>query len=489
MNLLTSWLDIPGVKKVIKLGLDQWNQDGTSTTKTNRDELWFWKFSSNMEKVEANYADVSECSDLRKDWRAAIFIIIRIGEREREIFNTFTWNEKIRDDVETEEDDIMVKTLFQKFEDYCLPRKNMIVERRRFFTRNRQHDETIDAYITQLRNLSSPWEFRDVKKGLILYKLFNGIQSNKIRDTRLRKGADLTFKKAVDMYRADETINYEMKIIKQEIDVDAVWRNRKNNDNRDKMQHTAWAATSTTNNQRKCKYCGKQHLPKQCPAFGQTCIKCGKKNHWANCCNARIIGENQTTEDYVTEAVTEVAKKTMKAEVQSAVKKIRNKEEQVNQQKKQQIDSMTRGYDAQKKEATLVMKMNDKNVRIKLDTGAEVNVMPSRVFSQIADREDIEQNNVKLKGYGGSAIPVIGGSFIRCAYNNIYEDVTFYIVESLRKTALGLESCQDFKLFRIMDQIKHLSSGKAQEDADSKKLETKTKSIKGLSDKALKKKI
>ena len=50
----------------------------------------------------------------------------------------------------------------------------------------------------------------------------------------------MTFKKAVDMYRADETINYEMKIIKQEIDVDAVRRNRrKNNDNRDKMQHTA----------------------------------------------------------------------------------------------------------------------------------------------------------------------------------------------------------------------------------------------------------
>ena len=45
--------------------------------------------------------------------------------------------------------------------------------------------------------------------------------------------------------------------------------------------------------------------------------------------------------------------------------------------KKQQFDSMTRGYDAQKKEATLVMKMNDKNVRIQLDTGAEVNVKTS----------------------------------------------------------------------------------------------------------------
>ena len=100
-----------------------------------------------------------------------------------------------------------------------------------------------------------------------------------------------------------------------------------------KMQHTARAATSaTTNNQKKCKYCGKQHFPKQCPAFGQTCRKYGKKNHWGNCSNARIIGENQTTEDYVIQAVTkEVGKKTMKAEVQNEVKKIRNKVEQANE--------------------------------------------------------------------------------------------------------------------------------------------------------------
>ena len=56
--------------------------------------------------------------------------------------------------------------------------------------------------------------------------------------------------------------------------------------------------------------------------------------------------------------------------------------------KEQQIDSMR--YDAQKKETSLVMKMNDKNLRIKLDIGAEVNVMPKRVFSQIANTEDIK---------------------------------------------------------------------------------------------------
>ena len=86
-----------------------------------------------------------------------------------------------------------------------------------------------------------------------MYKLVNGIQSDKMRDTLLRKGADLTLKKAIDVCRADETTNHEMKTIKQKIGVDAVQRNRRrsNNDNRGKIQHTARAATSTTtNNQR-----------------------------------------------------------------------------------------------------------------------------------------------------------------------------------------------------------------------------------------------
>ena len=75
----------------------------------------------------------------------------------------------------------------------------------------------------------------------------------------------MTLKKAIDVCKADETTNHEMKIIKQEIDVDAVQRNkrRSNNDNRGKMQHTVRTATSTTtNNQKKSKYCGKQHLLK-----------------------------------------------------------------------------------------------------------------------------------------------------------------------------------------------------------------------------------
>ena len=59
-----------------------------------------------------------------QQYSAFLFVI---DERDREIFNTFTWNQKMRDGVETKEDDITVKAFFQKFEDYCLPKKNLIV--------------------------------------------------------------------------------------------------------------------------------------------------------------------------------------------------------------------------------------------------------------------------------------------------------------------------------------------------------------------------
>ena len=79
-----------------------------------------------------------------------------------------------------------------------------MIERRKFFTRNQQPDETIDGYITELRNLSSTCEFQDIRDGLILYKLVDGIKSNQVRDVLLKKGSNLNLEKAIEICRADE---------------------------------------------------------------------------------------------------------------------------------------------------------------------------------------------------------------------------------------------------------------------------------------------
>ena len=56
--------------------------------------------------------------------------------------------------VPIDEDDIKVRQLFKNFEGYCLPKKNLAVERRRFFWKNQNDDETFDQYMAELKNLA-----------------------------------------------------------------------------------------------------------------------------------------------------------------------------------------------------------------------------------------------------------------------------------------------------------------------------------------------
>ena len=47
-----------------------------------------------------------------------------------------------------------------------------------------------------------------------------------------------------------------------------------------------------TNNTRACRWCGNIHKPRECPAYGQSCLHCGIMNHFARVCNKRRSPRN-----------------------------------------------------------------------------------------------------------------------------------------------------------------------------------------------------
>ena len=56
-------------------------------------------------------------------------------------------------------------------------------------------------------------------------------------------------------------------------------------------------------------------------------------------------------------------------------------------------------------EALAILNINNKKVKVKLDTGAEVNVMPMRVFKQTEDGHvKMERTKTKLSGHVGTNI-------------------------------------------------------------------------------------
>ena len=151
-----------------------------------------------------------------------------IGEQGRDIFKTIEWDKKAdAQGNQTEEDDITVKKLFKRFSEYCLPKKNLVVERRKFFWKNQHDDETYDQFMTELRNLLSTYEFGDLHESLLLYKVVDGIRSDKIRDGLLRKGIKMTLEEAINICRTEEIMKMQIKEMHSEKEVVGISGNQK----------------------------------------------------------------------------------------------------------------------------------------------------------------------------------------------------------------------------------------------------------------------
>ena len=111
--------------------------------------------------------------------------------------------------------------LFQQFEQYCKPRKNLIVERHRFLTRNQEQSETIDQYVTELKNLASSCEWGDIKEDLICSRIASGIVSTRVRERLLRE-PDLKLKRAIEICQADELSLQQLKLFDKDKEVGAI---------------------------------------------------------------------------------------------------------------------------------------------------------------------------------------------------------------------------------------------------------------------------
>ena len=69
-------------------------------------------------------------------------------------------------------------------------------------------------------------------------------------------------------------------------------------------------------------------------------------------------------------------------------------------------------------EALAILKINNKKVKVKLDTGAEVNVM-LRLLKQIEDDHvKMERTKTKLCGYGRTNISVEGKIKLMCEFRD-----------------------------------------------------------------------
>ncbi|CAB4044721.1 Transposon Ty3-G Gag-Pol poly, partial [Paramuricea clavata] len=323
-----------------------------------------------------------------------------IGQDGRDIYNTmaFTVHEVDKIDI-----------LFAKFEEYCKPRKNIIMERYKFNTRVQRKNETADQYVTELKLIAKNCNFGSLKDELIRNRLVYGTNSERIKERLLRGEEELTLVKALKICRADEQSNKQLKAMNGENETDSKSKNFAKRD--DKQQEF------------KCKNCGKSHASKQCPAYGKTCFNCGKNDHFSKVCRAkRKVGlvEQDKSKEHLEPLF-------IGAVNYSSSKSNNNDEDEYFK--------------------TLVMQ--DKQIQFKIDTGSQANILPVTTFRSLKDVQ-LETTAVKLTSYTGEHLPVLGQCYLK--YND--KILKFFVVDTKQVPILGLQTSKDLNLIKLVMNVK-----------------------------------
>ena len=226
-------------------------------------------------------------------------------------------------------------------------------------------------------------------------------------------------------------------------------------------QTTSTSSISAVQKSKKCQKCGTSHTSKPrnaCPAYGAKCYACGRMHHWGNMC------KNKPHTDRQQESQTQVKGKQYRHQPKSSKPPTRGskhyhsvQEEDVDDFDEVVYDMVTASGDDRDeifaKVAVCIPGQEHRNTSIlaKVDTGAQGNILPTRVFKKMNIPPDIlRPSTTMLTAYNGTDIPQDGKVELQCRYKEgEWLKESFYVADTPGPIILGLPSCRALHLVSL----------------------------------------
>ena len=372
------------------------------------------------------YLTASDKAEVDDDVKVALLLNFA-GEEALEVFNTFTFA--------TPGDAKKLAVVFEKFNTYCNPRKNVVYERYNFW-KCTQQEENIDSFVTILRQKIKACEYpSNITDDMIRDKLVFGIKDLTVKERLLREES-LTLQKALDIARASEVSKMQIKEMNEQSmhHVNAIAKNKGN------------GPKSVTN----CRYCGSSHAPRACPAYGKECGFCHCKNHFEHVCRKKKYSQPGKKDIHTIAEQQHEAKTDEELLIYS-------------------IDSKNTG------KWVVDLRIGSRVLRCKIDTGADCSVISMKTLQSVVNASSIRltRTKSKLRVYDGSRVSVLGTITLQVEYKNTYKLITFNVVDQDLPSVLGIPGIEELGLLQrvftleteantnadIMEEFKDVFSG------------------------------
>ncbi|CAI5674590.1 unnamed protein product [Oreochromis niloticus] len=389
--------------------------------------------AENWRKFEREYDIFIAAAHSDKNAKTKAYILLNLAgpeaiERER----SFTYAPAVTSAegvievaAESREDPTCLK---KKFRDICNPETNDKNKRQQ------KPGETIEAYVSTLKNMARTCSFGVLQDELIRDRLVCDITSDSVRRSLLKE-TELTLAKAVRICQISELTDQHSKALSTpkhitSVSVDTV-----------QIKHGKFKRkrNKPLTNIQDCRNCGGSHPAKreQCPAFGQQCHVCKKYNHYKKQCRSAKPRQRGKQVNQISEDTDPDSDETFC------------------------IEHLTmEGKNNHNKEGYCTVKVFDKALKLKVDTGAKCNVISLDTYRNIGNNETLpkSQKQVNLAAFGGTKIKSTGTVTLKCKLAGQLYDLLFQVVKHNVQPIIGLKDSVRMKLVSFSKEVYHVDT-------------------------------
>jgi hypothetical protein len=347
--------------------------------------------------------------------------------------------------LEEEEGDDDYAKCVATLKKYFSSKVNFSVERYNFRSIRQSDTETVDQYITRLKQQVVLCDFND-PDAQIRDQIIEKCKSHKLRTRLLEQGPGLTLDNVRTIARTLESAEKQAKELEGTSHVENVNKIRQKPVPSSSSSGGGYYSNPQGGVRPKqnlgrtsvCFRCGKAgHFGKDanCPAKGKTCYKCGKKDHFGKVCKTKQRNSNS----------------------RSYRPQMKGKVRYVDQE----------NYDSGSEYAFIVNeKDSNENIEIKvggvelsviIDSGASVNVISNAVWEKLKENKikcKSEKSDKKLYAYGSKTPLSVMGKFscnvcLKSRDQRQNSDADFYVVDGNNPSLLGKNTAVELGVLKL----------------------------------------
>ena len=398
-----------------------------------------------------NYIKGRRIENQDDDWLTSVFLGF-IGPDANDVYDGFDF---------ADGEDRKMAVILAKFDEFCIGATNEVYEAYKFFKRNQEPGETVDAYVTVLRRLVKNCSYGNpqVEERILRDRVVAGVTNEAVRQKFLQEQA-LTLRKCIDIARVHETSTVQAKLMGED-QIHKVTEKKKSHGHsggghksgsgKHKHAHTDRDKTVSTNVPLiKCKFCGYEHKKGKrfCKAWGRKCKGCGMRNHFISQCGKQgtvhALGDSDDDSDSYDEENILVCLSENDAKQKEKESCVRKKSER----------EFVQSCDVENSVHARMIVNDVSEIVFQLDSGATINSMSERLYKQVSG--DNLLKNVKdcaktLVMYDKSTIKPLGEVVMHVKNPKTNDDfkVRFVLVKEAVRPILGCRAVQLMGLLTV----------------------------------------